>query len=146
MLRRARAEDVDGVVRLLADDPLGRARERPGDPAYAKAFTAMENDPNNELWVLEDADGQVAGTMQLTFIPGISRLGATRAQIEGVRIADSLQGKGIGTWIFERLIERARARGAHLVQLTSDKTRPDAHRFYERLGFVASHDGFKLSL
>lgn len=146
IMRLATPEDVDGIVALLADDPLGKRRERPGDPAYAVAFAKISDDPNNELWVLEGTGGLVVGTMQLTFIPGLSRLGATRAQIESVRIAPSLQGKGVGTWIFDRLIERSRAKGANLVQLTSDKTRPDAHRFYERLGFVATHDGFKLSL
>lgn len=145
-MRRARAEDVDAIVALLADDPLGRQRERPGDPAYMRAFAQIESDPNNELWVLEDKSGQLAGTMQLTFIPGLSRLGAYRAQIEAVRVAESLQGVGIGTWFFERMFERARARGAILMQLTSGKTRPDAHRFYARLGFIATHEGYKMPL
>lgn len=144
-MRLGRAEDVAEIVALLADDPLGKDREKPGNPAYARAFDELARDPNNELWVLEDAVG-VAGTMQLTFIPGLSRVGAKRALIESVRIADRLQGRGVGTWCFECLIQRSRTCGASLVQLTSDKTRTDAHRFYERLGFVATHDGFKLNL
>lgn len=144
VLRLAEARDVAGIVELLADDPLGRTRESPGDPVYDLAFREIEKDPNNELWVLDD--GAVAGTMQLTVMPGLSRRAATRAQIESVRVADRLQGLGLGTWCFERMIERARQRGADMVQLTSDKTRPDAHRFYEKLGFVASHTGFKLFL
>ncbi len=144
ILRLAVAEDVADIVSLLADDPLGQSREAPGDPAYERAFQAIDQDPNNELWVLDD--GAVAGTMQLTIMPGLSRKAATRAQIESVRVADRLQGLGMGTWCFECMIERARQRGADMVQLTSDVTRPDAHRFYEKLGFVASHTGFKLFL
>lgn len=143
-LRQANAADVEAIVSLLTDDPLGKARERPGDPAYMIAFNEIENDPNNELWVIESPDGKIAGTAQLTFIPGISRLGAKRAMIEGVRVSDQYQGKGIGRWFFESLIARAKGNGAALVQLTSDKTRPEAIQFYESLGFVASHEGFKL--
>lgn len=144
VLRLAKSDDVAGIVDLLADDPLGQNREAPGDPAYDRAFREIDKDPNNELWVLDD--GAVAGTMQLTIMPGLSRKAATRAQIESVRVADRLQGLGMGTWCFECMIERARQRGADMVQLTSDKTRPEAHRFYEKLGFVASHTGFKLFL
>lgn len=144
VLRLARAEDVAGIVDLLADDPLGQKRESPGDPAYDQAFREIDMDPNNELWVLDD--GAVAGTMQLTIMPGLSRTACKRAQIESVRIADRLQGLGVGTWCFECMIERSRQRGADMVQLTSDITRPDAHRFYDKLGFVASHTGFKLFL
>lgn len=143
-LRHAVAGDLDAIVAILADDKLGKLREKPGDPAYATAFAAIDADPNNELWVIEGPDGRVMGTLQLTFIPGLSHKGATRAQIEAVRVVDELQGQGVGRWLFERMIERARERGAHLVQLTSDKQRPDAIRFYQSLGFVASHEGFKL--
>ena len=149
-LRQAKAEDLAAMIGILTDDPLGKARERPGDPAYMAAFREIEADPNNELWVIEGPDQQgaaaVMGCLQLTFIPGISRIGAMRAQIEGVRIVDRLQGKGVGRWLFESMIERARERGAKMVQLTSDKTRPEAIRFYERLGFEASHEGLKLKL
>ena len=145
-LRQAAKADVDAIVALLADDPLGQSRERPGDPLYLDAFQALEGDPNNELWVLDAGNGKIAGVLQLTFIPGLSRMGALRAMIESVRVGDAWQGKGVGRWLFEQMIARARERGAVLVQLTSDKARPDALRFYESLGFVASHEGFKLKL
>jgi len=145
-LRQARRDDLDAIIALLANDKLGRVREKPSDPAYAKAFTEIERDPNNELWVIEGSDASVLGVLQLTFIRGISRLGAKRAMIEGVRVADALQGQGLGRWLFTQIIDRARKQGADLVQLTSDKTRPDAIRFYQSLGFVASHEGFKLEL
>ncbi len=145
-LRQARRDDLDAMVALLADDALGAGREKPGDPAYIVAFDEIDCDPNNELWVIEGPDRRVLGVLQLTFIPGISRLGAKRAMIESVRVADELQGKGVGRWFFTEMIARARNQGAVLVQLTSDKTRPDAIRFYESLGFVASHEGFKLKL
>lgn len=143
-LRQAAADDLEAIVAILADDMLGKSREQPGDPAYKAAFEAIAADPNNELWVIEGPDKRVMGTLQLTFIPGISLKGGTRAQIEAVRIVDELQGQGVGRWMFERMIERARERGAMLVQLTSDKQRPDAIRFYQSLGFAASHEGFKL--
>jgi len=145
-LRQAKAADVDTIVALISDDPFGAKRERPGDPAYAAAFQAIEADPNNELWVIEAPDGRVVGTLQITFIPGISRIGATRAQIEAVRVAEELRGQGIGRWLFENAIARAREKGASLVQLTSEKTRTDAHGFYNSLGFEATHAGFKLTL
>ncbi|MBO6519485.1 MAG: GNAT family N-acetyltransferase [Rhodospirillales bacterium] len=143
-LRLATASDVAAIVSLLSDDPLGAKREKPGDPAYDKAFEAIDRDPNNELWVIEGPDGRVRGILQLTFIPGLSHTAGWRAQIEGVRVADELTGKGVGTWFFKQMIERAREKGVRLVQLTSDKTRADAIRFYEALGFTATHEGFKL--
>lgn len=143
-LRQAVAGDLDAIVAILADDMLGKSREKPGDPAYKSAFEAIAADPNNELWVIEGPDSRVMGTLQLTFIPGLSLKGGTRAQIEAVRVVDELQGQGVGRWMFEQMIARARERGAILVQLTSDKQRPDAIRFYQSLGFVASHEGFKL--
>lgn len=143
-LRQAAADDVAAIVALLADDALGAGREDPGNPAYDAAFAAIDRDPNNELWVIEGADRRVLGVLQLTFIPGITHIAGTRAQIEGVRVADELTGQGVGTWFFEKMIERAREKGARLVQLTSDKTRTDAIRFYGSLGFTATHEGFKL--
>ncbi len=143
-LRQAVAGDVIAIVRLLADDPLGATREKPGDPIYDDAFRAIDADPNNELWVIEGPDGRVLGVLQLTFIPGITHTAGTRAQIEGVRVAEELTGRGVGTWFFERMIARARDKGARMVQLTSDKSRTDAIRFYEALGFTATHEGFKL--
>lgn len=143
-MRQAVAGDVAAIVELLSDDPLGAKREKPGDPAYDKAFEAIDKDPNNELWVIEGPDKRVLGILQLTFIPGLSHTAGWRAQIEGVRVAEELTGQGVGTWFFKQMIERAREKGVRMVQLTSDKTRTDAIRFYEALGFTATHEGFKL--
>jgi ribosomal protein S18 acetylase RimI-like enzyme len=147
-IRVARREDVPSIVTLLADDPIGAGRERNTDPvpeAYWRAFDEMAAQPGNMLLVA-DADGAVVGCLQLTMIPGLSRIGTKRAQIEGVRVASSRRGGGIGEALMRHAIERARSAGCGLVQLTSDKARLDARRFYERLGFVASHVGLKLSL
>jgi GNAT superfamily N-acetyltransferase len=143
VIRKARSEDVGHIVDMLADDPLGAKRERPGDPSYAKAFEEIDADPRQVLAVA-DADGAIVGTLQLTFIPGLSRLGSTRALIEAVRVRSDHRGDGLGGRLIEWAIGTARARGAALVQLTTDASRVDAHRFYERLGFVASHVGMKL--
>lgn len=147
-LRRATEADLPAIVALLADDPLGAAREDaslPLDRAYAKAFAAIDADPN-QLLAVADADGQILGCLQITFLPGLSRKGAWRGQIESVRVAQAARGIGLGKTIFEWAIETCRAQGCSLVQLTSDTGRPDAHRFYEALGFVGSHTGFKLTL
>jgi GNAT superfamily N-acetyltransferase len=136
------------IVRMLVDDPLGSTRERYEEPlpqAYYDAFEATANDPNNRHMIAE-VDGNLVGTLHLVFIRGVARMGATRAQIEAVRIAAGQRGEGIGRKMIEAAIEMARERGCSLVQLTTDKTRKDAHRFYESLGFVASHEGMKLSL
>jgi GNAT superfamily N-acetyltransferase len=145
VLRPATAADVPAIVRLLADDALGQARESADEAVYKAAFAAIERDPNNTLFVI-DAGGAVAGCAQLTIIPGLARGAATRGQIEAVRIASGHRGGGLGRWFMVALIEAARERGCKLVQLTSDKRRGDAHRFYESLGFAASHIGFKLRL
>lgn len=140
--------DLPAIVRLIADDGLGRGREdvsEPLNPRYVAAFQAVQADPNQLLVVAERA-GAVVGTFQLSFIPGVSRLGSWRGQIEAVRVAASERGTGLGGQMMEWAISECRRRGCSLVQLTSDKSRADAHRFYERLGFVASHDGFKLNL
>lgn len=142
-IRRATAEDVPAIVAMLADDPLGARRESPGDPAYATAFSDIDADPR-QLLAVAAVDGSVVGTLQLTFIPGLSRRGATRALIESVRVRSDLRGAGLGGRLTEWAIATARERGAALVQLTTDASRVDAHRFYERLGFVASHVGMKL--
>lgn len=144
-IRRARAEDVPAIVALLADDPLGRGRESPGDPRYAAAFRAIDADPHQFLAVLV-ADGTVAGTLQLTFIPGLAHLGGVRGEIEAVRIASSHRGTGLGARMLDWAVEQCRARGCRMVQLTTNTARTDAQRFYERLGFVASHVGYKLAL
>lgn len=148
VFRRARREDLPAIVALLADDGLGRGRERVGDPvdpAYAAAFEAVNADPNQLQAVAEHA-GAVVGSLQLSFIPGLSRLGQWRGQIEAVRVASDRRGEGLGQRMIEWAIAQSRDRGCGLVQLTTDKQRADAHRFYERLGFVASHEGMKLSL
>jgi len=148
IIRSARVDDLSAVVRLLADDPLGATREAWADPlptVYVEAFAAMERQGGNELLVALDGE-VVVGCLQLTCIPGISRRGAMRAQIEGVRVAASHRGRGLGAAMVRDAIERARAAGCVLVQLTSDASRADARRFYERLGFVASHVGFKQEL
>ncbi|HEV8558870.1 MAG TPA: GNAT family N-acetyltransferase [Actinophytocola sp.] len=144
-IRRARAENVPEIVAMLADDPLGATRERPGDPRYAEAFAQLDADPRQLLAVAEAGD-EVVGTLQLTFIPGLSRVGATRAQIEAVRVRTDQRGAGLGQRLIEWAVGEARSRGCVLVQLTSDASRADAHRFYERLGFTASHVGMKLVL
>ena len=147
-IRLAARDDLQAIVNLLTDDELGRGREISGGPlapCYTAAFAAIERDPNNELAVLE-LDGAVVGCLQLTFIPGLSRQGATRAQIESVRVAASLRGKGLGRQLFVWAIARAKEKNCGLVQLTTDKTRRDAHGFYESLGFTASHEGMKLAL
>lgn len=148
VFRPAAEADLPAIVRLLADDGLGRGREdasEPLNPRYLAAFAAVQADPN-QLLVVADRAGAVAGTFQLSFIPGVSRLGSWRGQIEAVRVAASERGTGLGGEMMEWAIAECRRRGCALVQLTSDKARGDAHRFYERLGFTASHDGFKLNL
>ena len=145
-IRPAARDDILAIVALLADDPLGRTREDPGDlAAYLAAFDDIAAQHGNSVLVAEQ-EGHVIGCLQLTVIPGLARHGAKRGQIEGVRVSAACRGLGIGERLIRHAIEASRAAGCTLVQLTSDKSRPDAHRFYERLGFVASHAGFKLSL
>jgi len=147
-VRRAERGDVPAIVALLADDILGAKRERNEHPlpeTYLRAFDAIAADPSHELLVVE-LDGRIIGTLQLTFLPGLSRQGMWRAQIEGVRVSAKERGHRVGEQLVRHAIERARARGCGLVQLTSDKSRVDAVRFYERLGFTASHEGMKLAL
>ena len=146
--RVATRDDLAAIVRMLADDGLGKGREQPVDPlpqAYNDAFDRMAAQPGN-LYLLAEINGTVAGCLQLTVIHGLSRTGMSRAQIEGVRVAGSHRGRGIGEALFREAIGRARAAGCGLVQLTTDKARPDALRFYEKLGFTASHSGMKLNL
>ncbi|MFI9343168.1 GNAT family N-acetyltransferase [Streptomyces sp. NPDC052773] len=145
-IRAAVADDVPAIVAMLADDPLGAQRESPEDLApYLTALQRLADDPNQHL-VVAVREGRVVGTLQLTIIPGLSRRGATRSIIEGVRIHADERGSGLGTQLIEWAIDTSRSEGCQLVQLTSDKSRVDAHRFYERLGFEASHLGFKLQL
>ncbi|HEX2654596.1 MAG TPA: GNAT family N-acetyltransferase [Xanthobacteraceae bacterium] len=147
-LRDAQRTDVPTIVRMLADDELGAAREKIEDPlpqGYYAAFEAIEADPNNRLLVAE-LDGEIIGTLQLTFIPGLSRVGAEHAQIEAVRIASHLRGKGFGKQLIAAVIDIIRKRGCAIVQLSSSNSRTDAHRFYQQLGFATSHVGMKLIL
>ncbi|GAA2620733.1 GNAT family N-acetyltransferase [Actinomadura fulvescens] len=146
--RAATRDDVPEIVRLLADDPLGATREAPGEQipdAYWKAFDAIEHDPNNTL-VVAVIDGTIAGTMQLTYIPGLTYTGGERAQIEGVRVASEQRGHGVGQAMIGWAIDQARARGCRVVQLTTDRQRPDSIRFYQKIGFRPSHMGMKYHL
>jgi GNAT superfamily N-acetyltransferase len=148
-LREAVVDDVPSLVALLAADQLGSARESAdsveGLAPYVRAFEAIDDDPAH-LLVVADADRRVVATLQLSFIPGLARRGALRAQIEAVRVHADLRGTGIGGAMIAWTIDEARRRGCALVQLTSDKQRAEAHRFYSALGFTASHEGFKLIL
>jgi ribosomal protein S18 acetylase RimI-like enzyme len=146
--RRAIAADLPTLVDMLADDVLGQAREKPGEPLaeeYTKGFAAIDADPNQVLLVAEQA-GTIAGMLQLTVIPGISHLGSWRGQIEGVRVAATLRGRGIGEALLRHAIALAGDRGCTIVQLTTNKSRADAKRFYEKLGFEPAHEGMKLVL
>jgi len=149
VLRRAEADDIPALVGLLAADQLGAARDGVTSDqdlaAYQRAFRAIDAD-GAHLLVVAQAGTQVVGTLQLSFIPGLARRGALRAQIEAVRVHESYRGRGLGAAMMGWAIEEAGRRGCGLVQLTSDKSRPDAHRFYQQLGFVASHEGLKLRL
>jgi ribosomal protein S18 acetylase RimI-like enzyme len=147
-IRAAVRAEVPAIVALLADDPIGSGREQNTDPlpdAYWEAFDDIAAQPGNFLLVAE-AGGAIVGCLQLTVIPSLSRAGAKRGQIEGVRVGSHWRRGGIGEALIRHAIELARDAGCGLVQLTSDASRADARRFYERLGFVASHIGMKLSL
>lgn len=144
--RKATKADVPFIVQMLANDKLGKLREDYREPLPEKYYTAFENidaDPNQELIVVEKA-GEVIGTLQLSFIQYLTYQGGIRAQIEAVRIREDLRGGGLGQQMFEWAIERAKERKAHILQLTTDKSRPEALHFYEKLGFKATHEGMKL--
>ncbi|MDH2443540.1 GNAT family N-acetyltransferase [Amnibacterium sp. CER49] len=147
-LRAATAEDLPALVELLAADQLGQLRDGVRDEhdlaAYRRAFDAIAADPAHLLLVADDGDP--VGTLQLSVLPGLARRGALRAQLEAVRVHERYRGRGLGSSMIRWAVDEARRRGCVLVQLTSDKARSDAHRFYERLGFTASHEGFKLRL
>ena len=148
LFRQATRADLPSIVRMLADDDLGSQRERVENPlpaSYYSAFEQINNDPNHELIVAE-RNREVIGTLHLMFLPSVSFQGGLRAQVESVRVAKRLQSQGIGSEMMKWAMERAKQRGAHVVQLTTHKTRVDAHRFYERLGFKGSHLGMKLRL
>ncbi len=145
-LHRAVEDDVPGLVALLADDALGEARESADLTPYLRAFREIDQDPQQLLLAVRDDSGDLVGTMQLTLVPGLARSGAKRLQVEAVRIAAAARGGGLGRALLEWAHDYGRAQGATLAQLTSDKTRTEAHRFYERAGYTASHEGFKRPL
>jgi len=148
LYRDAVETDLPALVAMLAEDALGASREdlsSPLNPRYLEAFRQIDADANNALTVVEE-DGELVGMLQLTFIPYLTHTGSRRCLIEGVRIHRDHRGRGLGSEFIRWAIECARARGCNIVQLTSDKQRPDALRFYQSLGFSASHEGFKLRL
>lgn len=148
LFRLATRSDLPSIVRMLADDELGSQREKMESPlpeSYYSAFDQIDSDPNHELIVAEQ-NGEVIGTLHLMFLPSVSFQGGLRAQVESVRVDKRFQSQGIGSEMMKWSTERAKQRGAHVVQLTTHKTRLDAHRFYERLGFKGTHLGMKLSL
>jgi ribosomal protein S18 acetylase RimI-like enzyme len=148
VFRSATTADLPAIVALLADDHLGRSREDPSlplDQRYLEAFAAIQAD-KNQILAVADRGGQIVGCLQLSFVPGLSRFGMWRGQIEGVRVAAGQRGQGTGRAMIEWALQQCRTRRCGLVQLTSDKSRPDAIRFYESLGFVASHEGLKRAL
>jgi len=146
--RIATEEELDRVVEMLADDVLGNSREQYEQPlpdSYIKAFQAISKDPNNELVVVV-LGNEIIGVLQITYTPYITHQGGWRATIEGVRTSSLVRGKGIGSEFIQWAIQRAKERGCHMIQLTTDKKREDALRFYQRLGFEASHEGLKLHI
>lgn len=146
IFRVAARVDLPAVLDLLADDVLGRSRDvGTVDARYERAFADIAADPRNDL-VVAEAGGEVLGCMQLTYIPGLGRHGAERLLIESVRVRSDVRGQGVGGQMMVWAVDQARAHGCALVQLTTDKSRHEAHRFYLSLGFVASHEGMKLAL
>ena len=146
--REAREADLPSIVSLLANDPLGALREDSDaslSPAYWEAFDAISTDPNHQLLVA-DLGGAVVGVLQLSFLPHLTYQGGWRAQIEGVRVSEEVRSGGVGQALLESAIDRARERGCHVVQLTTDRRRPRALQFYLKLGFEVTHDGLKLHL
>ncbi|MDQ3550298.1 MAG: GNAT family N-acetyltransferase [Bacteroidota bacterium] len=146
--RLATIENVPDIIKMLSDDAIGVTREKVSDVLsnnYINAFEIINNDPNQELTIVE-MDGDKVATLQLTFIQYLTHEGGLRAQVEAVRTSSKYRGRGIGKKIFEYIIDRAKKRGCFLLQLTTDKKRPDAIKFYERLGFNATHEGMKLKL
>ena len=148
IIRKATEKDLSSIVKLLANDSLGKKRENYQEPlleSYKKAFFEINTDKNNFLAVVEE-HGVIIGTLQLTFITYLTYQGGKRALIEGVRIDESYRGKGLGKKLIEWAVEKSREEGCHVVQLTTDKTRSDALEFYKKLGFVNSHEGLKFHL
>lgn len=148
-LRKATLTDLMTIIEMLADDLLGRNREEVSDPLderYIIAFKAIEKEPNQDLLVLVNDEDEVLGTLQITYLQYLNHKGSKRALIESVRIHSSQRGRGLGEKMFQLAINRAKEKGVNVIQLSSDKTRTDALRFYEKLGFTASHEGFKMKI
>lgn len=146
--RQAEVQDLPAIVQMLADDDLGKTRENPTlplDEKYLKAFQEINQDADNELIVVELED-EIVGTFQLTYIPSLSFKGTTRMQVESVRVIAKHRGKGLGSQFFAWIINRAQTKNCGMIQLSTNNARPDAHRFYEKLGFKGSHLGMKLYL
>jgi ribosomal protein S18 acetylase RimI-like enzyme len=149
IIRRAKQADLSAIVELLANDKLGRLREnfkKPLPKLYLQAFDKINSDQNQELVVMASKSGSIIGTLQLSFIQYLTYLGGIRAQIEAVRVHENYRNKGIGQELIEWAIKRSKQKGAHVVQLTTDKKRKSALKFYDKLGFIASHEGMKLHL
>jgi len=147
IFRKAIKSDVLEIVRMISNDKLGQLREDFKEPLpekYYDAFEKINNDPNQNLMVVENRNHELVGTFQLSFIQYLTYQGGIRAQIEGVRVRDDQRGKGLGEAMFKWAIEESQKKGAHLLQLTTDKKRPEALKFYKKLGFKASHEGMKL--
>jgi GNAT superfamily N-acetyltransferase len=144
---KASINDLHAIVEMIADDPLGEKREdytTPLSKPYLDAFEQINSDSNQELMVVRDQSARIVGTFQMTFIRYLTYQGGIRAQVEGVRVHKDHRGRGIGRLIFTWAIQRAEKKGAHLLQLTTDKQRPEAIRFYESIGFKATHEGMKM--
>ncbi|MES2211767.1 MAG: GNAT family N-acetyltransferase [Pseudomonadota bacterium] len=144
--RKASLNDLPKIIALLADDELGKTREQSEailDPAYTEAFHKIDADPNQFLMVVED-DADIVGTCHLTLMPSLTFRGATRLQVEAVHVASDRRSQGIGAWMLKAAIAYGKAHDARMVQLTTNKKRTRAKAFYERLGFIASHEGMKL--
>jgi GNAT superfamily N-acetyltransferase len=147
IFRKATKKDLLKIVEMLVEDELGKIREMFQDPLpadYINAFKNIDNNSNQELIIVENNDSEIIGTMQLSFIQYLTYRGGLRAQIEAVRIRKDMRGNGIGKMMFEWAVNRAKERNAHLLQLTTDKKRPDAIKFYKSIGFIATHEGMKM--
>ncbi|GBF19249.1 L-amino acid N-acyltransferase YncA [Arenibacter algicola] len=149
IFRQATKEDLPSIIEMIANDTLGQLRERFEDPLpkeYYSAFERINTDKNQELIVIENSEGEVVATFQLSFLQYLTYLGGIRCLVENVHVREDQTGKGIGKQMFQWIIERAKEKNVHLIQLTSNKLRPNAIRFYEGIGFKATHEGFKLHL
>ncbi len=149
IFRRATKEDLPAIIGMIANDTLGKLRERYGDPlpkAYYSAFEIIDGDKNQQLMVIENSVGEVVASFQLSFLQYLTYVGGIRCLVENVHVREDQTGKGIGRQMFQWIIETAKKKGVHLIQLTSNKLRPNAIRFYEGIGFKATHEGFKLHL